>query len=229
MATFRKIINDLDGTDELVAAQKEAVKALATLASFKAENMLLEIEESLISAGQSTNLTIPVSAKVKQLYQTRAYSATESNNIESIVKSSMNKFLSGSDDLVVEGIVSLITDSLSLFLGESSADTGEIQSYYIAVEGLSVVRVDVYGWYQTVQASSIYKKMEKVTAIVAVKSVVNLSKVDYSTFIYIYQKQLEKTGMNHEALKKAMKDIKDLFYDILDFGQKEIKLGINKI
>ena len=55
--------------------------------------------------------------------------------------------------------------------------------------------------------------MERVTSIVAVKSVVDLSKIDFSTFLNLYQGQLLETKMTHEELKEALNQAKEIYKD----------------
>ena len=141
MGAIKSIIDSFDQSDEVAQVQKEAVEALAALGQAKANTYKLQIEESLLSVGNGTNITVPVSAILRSLVDVRAYSSTEVSNIGNAVKNALGKFVKRTSESVVDGIGSLITDTLSIFLGTSSASTGTTEQYYVATEGLSVIRV----------------------------------------------------------------------------------------
>ena len=213
MSLVKDVINNFDSSDELAKVQKEAIEALAALGNSKADVYKMEIQESLASAGNGTNLTIPVSAVLSSLSDVRAFSSSESDNIGNVVKNALSSFIKGSSKSIIGGIGSLISDTMSIFLGKSSASTGTTEEYYIAIEGLSIIRIDMKAWYLNVSSSSIKSKMERIAAVVAVKSVVDLAKIDFSTFLNLYQQQLLETGMNKQQLSEALNSAKEIYKD----------------
>lgn len=50
--------------------------------------------------------------------------------------------------------------------------------YYVAIDGLSPIRVDIKSWYCSVTASSIASKMEKIVVVVATKSIIDITRID---------------------------------------------------
>ncbi len=221
MSVVSNIIKSFDQSDELAKVQKEAVEALAALGYAKADVFKMEIQESLMSAGSGPNFTVPVSAVLRTLSDVRAYSSTESGNIGTVVKNALTSFLKGSTESIIDGIGSLISETLGVFLGSASASTGTIEEYYVATEGLSVVRVDMKAWYLNVSSSSIQTKMERITTVVAVKSVVDLAKIDFSTFLNLYQQQLLETGMDQSQMKAALQQAKDIYADFKNMSTVE--------
>jgi len=222
MSVVKDVINSFDSSDELAQVQKEAVEALAALGNSKAEVFKMEIQESLMSAGNGTNLTVPVSAVLRSLVDVRAYSSTESGHIGDVVKNALSSFIKGTSESIIDGLGSLISETLSVFLGSASASTGTIEEYYVATEGLSIVRVDMKAWYLNVSSSSIKQKMERITAVVAVKSVVDLAKIDFSTFLNLYQQQLLESGMDRQQLKDALQEAKDIYNDFKNLPKSDL-------
>lgn len=213
MTFVRDVIKSFDNSDESGQLQKETVQALAALGDSKAEVFKMQIQQSLLSAGDGTNKTIPISSIVRQFSDVRAYSSSEAGNLGQVVKKTLNTFLNASKESIVDGIGSLISETLSVFLGTASASTGTVEEYYVAVEGLSVVRVDMRAWYLNVNAKSIQSKMERVVAVVGVKSVVDLAKIDFSTFLNLYQQQLIQSGNTPEERKAALEEVKRIYKD----------------
>jgi hypothetical protein len=213
MAIVKDIINSFDSSDELAQIQKEAIETLAALGASKVETFKLEMQESLTSAGEGNNLTVPVSVILQSRSRVRAFSSTESDNIGNVVKNALGAFINGSTESVIDGVGNLITDTLNIFLGKASASEGYEEEYYVATEGLSIVRVDMKAWYRNVSASSIKTKMDRIVCVAYTKSVVDLAKIDFSTFIYLYQQQLLATGMNKEELADAVNSAKEIYDD----------------
>lgn len=211
MSLIGDVIDEFDGSDELAQLQRETVEALAALGQSKGEAFDLEIKESLLSAGNGTNLTVPVSSVLRSLIDLRAYSSTEVGKIGEVVKDALSRFISGAEEDIIEGIGSLISDTLAVFLGEASASTGTIEEYYVATEGLSIIRVDMKAWYLNVSAESIRSKMERATSIVAIKSVVDLAKVDFSTFLNLYQQMLGESKLSPEQISKALDEARRIY------------------
>lgn len=218
MAFIRDVIKSFDASDELGKVQKEAVEALAQLGLSKAKNFELEITEKLQNAGSGANLTIPVTSVIRSLSDVRAYSSTSAQYIGETVLKALKSFIKGTSEDIIGGVGEVMSGVISVFLGESSASSGEIAEYYVTTEGLSIIRIDMKAWYLNVSSKSIYEKMERVTAIVAVKSIVDLKKIDFATFLNLYQEMLNQTKMTTEQIKIALDQAKMIYKD---FGEME--------
>lgn len=218
MSGVKNVIDSFDSSDEIAQVQKEAVEALASLGRSKAEVFKMEIEESLKSAGNGSNLTVPVSSILRSLIDVRAYSSSESGHIGNVVKNALGAFIGGTQESVIDGVGSLISDVLNIFLGKASASSGSIEEYYVATEGLSIIRIDIKAWYLNVSSQSIKTKMERIVSVVAIKSVVDLTRIDFSTFLYLYQEQLAGSGMDGQQLAEALAQAKKIYKDYSDMN-----------
>lgn len=123
---------------------------------------------------------------------------------------------------VLDGVGKLISGSITGFLGKADASTGLLDVYYVMTEGLSVVRIDLKCWYLNVAAESIYKKVERVSAFLGVKSTVDLAKIDFNTFLYLYQQQLKEGGLDASRIKEALGEAKLIYKDFKEMTSENV-------
>ncbi|HWJ51264.1 MAG TPA: hypothetical protein VNR42_09600 [Solirubrobacteraceae bacterium] len=223
MAAIGSIIKGFDGSDELAQTQREVVESLSKLGEARAEFFDLTLKEKLRTAGQEGNQTVPISAILTSTRQVRAYSSSSAGNIAEEIKKALQGFVKGTSEGIIDGVTTLISSALTVFLGEASASTGTISDYYVLTSGLSVLRIDLMAWYQNVTAKSIYTKMERVSAFIAVKSVVDLAKLDFFTFLYLYEQQLVNGKVPPGDVKKALADVKEIYEDFRKAGGKQLE------
>ncbi len=215
MAFIKKIIDDFDGTDEAMQNAREALQGLSALAQAKADLLLEDIEKSIRTAGSDENRTIPIAAIIGKKVETRAFVSTDAQHLTKIVEESLSGFISGTQEGVLGGISKLIGGALTALLGESTGSENSAKYYYIATEGVYAIRLDIAAWSRSINATQIKQKAEKVTCVVAVKSAVDLSKIDFSTFVVLYAVQLQKSEMSEKDLKAAIlyaREVYDIFH-----------------
>jgi hypothetical protein len=223
MSVIRDAIKKVDQSDATAAEQKETLRALEELGRAKAEIFVRDIQTSLLTAGEEkSNKTVPVSYMVGSKKEIRAFSSSENGNIGSVVTGALSSFLNGKKENIINGVGNLITGALTVFLGEGSASSDTIEMYYVATDGLAPVRVDVKSWYYMVTATSITTKMERVTAVVATKSVIDVTRIDLGTFLYLYQGQFDVDRMTPKELKAAIEEAADIYNT---FVEKAIRKG----
>lgn len=197
---------------------------MEALGTAKAEIFVRDIQTSLLTAGEErSNKTVPVTFIVGNKKEIRAFSSSEADNIGDVVSRSLTAFLSGNKDTIINGVGNLITNALNIFLGSSEASSDTIEMYYVATDGLSPVRVDIKAWYQSVQAQSIKKKMERVVTVVATKSVIDVNRIDLATFLYLYQGQFDVSKMTQEDLKMAIEAAADIYNT---FVERSVRSGV---
>jgi hypothetical protein len=222
MASIGNIIKQFDGSDELAQTQREVVESLSKLGEAKAEYFDLTLKEELRTAGESENATVPISSILASTRQVRAYSSADAGHIADEIKAALAGFVQGTPAGVLDGVGQLMTSALTVFLGQASASTGTVSDYYVLTAGLSVLRVDLKAWYLNVTAKSIYQKMERVSAFVAIKSVVDLSKLDFSTFLFLYQQQLFNGKVPDADIKQAIAIAKAIHKEFHDIGKMAV-------
>ncbi len=223
MSAIKNVLKSFDEKDEKFSEQKEAIQALEMLGTAKAEIFIRDIQTSLLSAGEEkSNKTVPITFMVGNKKEIRAFSSSEAGNIGDVVTESLTAFLSGDKQTIVNGVGNLISKALGIFLGEGEATSDTIEMYYVATDGLSPVRVDIKAWYQSITASSITSKMERIVSIVATKSVIDVTRIDLGTFLYLYQGQFDAAKMTMEQIAAAIDAAADVYNKFVD---RSIKSG----
>lgn len=209
MSSVRKAIEQFNNSNEKKEEQQEVLETLYALADQQSDVFMMEIMDS-IKIGDDKK--IPVSTMVAQTKEIRAMSANSTQDIQKTVKECLDSFLSGTHN-IVQGIEKLLSGALTAFLGESVGVTGKMEKYYVLTEGLSTVRFDVKCWYRSINSKSIRSQYEKVTCVVGTKCIVDLSKIDLYTFLYLYQEQLKRAGIKGDDLQSEIKKVKEIYND----------------
>jgi hypothetical protein len=223
MGAIKKVIESFDSAKGQMEEQKEAVRALEMLGAAKAEIFVRDIQTSLLTAGEEkSNKTVPVTFMVGSKKEIRAFSSSETKNIGNVVTESLSAFLSGNKETIINGVGRLASSALGIFLGEGSASSDTIEMYYVATDGLSPVRVDMKAWFQSATATSITTKMERVVAVVATKSVIDVTRIDLGTFLYLYQGQFDASKMTMEQLSAAIDSAADVYNK---FVERSVRKG----
>ena len=223
MATIRNAIKSFDNAEGKLEEQKEAVRALELLGSAKGEIFIRDIQTSLLTAGEEkSNKTVPVTFMVGSKKEVRAFSSSQTDSIGNIVTESLTAFLSGDKDTIIKGVGNLASKALGVFLGEGEASSDTIEMYYVATDGLSPVRVDMKAWFQCATATSITTKMERIVTVVATKSVIDVTRIDLGTFLYLYQGQFNANEMTMEQLSAAIDAAADVYNK---FVERSVKTG----
>ena len=84
------------------------------------------------------------------------------------------------------------------------------EKYYVAVEGIALIRLDIMGWKRAITASSLTTKVEQVSAFVMSKSTIDIKKTDFDTFLDLYQGVVLADNPQAKTLD-IIKEAKDLF------------------
>jgi len=193
MAVFQKIISEFDGSNDLAQAEREALNALSSLAESKRELFASEINLLILDAGTGTNKTVPISKVLKSDGLSRAYTSHSAKDIADTVKEAIGGFIEGGAGNILDGIFSLLSKTLEIFLGSTTGEEGTKKMYWTYATEYAVYRVDVMAWSRSISATSLKTKIEKSTAYSYVISNVDIDKISWGDFIAIYALQLDNT------------------------------------
>lgn len=210
MGKPRDIVNQLDPSNEVQAGLKQTIEALMKLGEAKANIFDMEIKESIRTSGTEENKKIPVEAIVDDTQEIRSLTKEEAKNIGNVVKSALTDFINGGTDGIINGVSNLISSGLETFLGAGTSESREMQKYYVVREGLSLVRLDIRSWYLNTTTQGIKELMEQIVVVKAVKSIVDLSQINVSTFIYFYQQQMNAAGMSYDEVIQELEQVKKI-------------------
>jgi hypothetical protein len=211
MAVLKNAIKALDPAPDKT---KEITLALELL--FECAEKKHEIQESFLknylrTAGTPENPTVPITDILQWHTETRAYIEDDAAKLVGEVTGAVKKFISGGTTEIVDGIGALLTSGLELILGSGSGSESEMRSYFVAIEGLSIIRMDVLAWQRHVEAKGFTKQIEHAMTFTASKSSVNVDKITFNTFLQAYRAQLEKMKIPQDQLKKKIIESKEIF------------------
>lgn len=213
MSTVQNAIERLDKSGKALEEQKDAIKAMESLGYARAEIFVRDIQASLMTAGEEkSNKTVPITFIVSNIREVRAFSSSEVDNIGKVVSSALSAFLNPpKKEEVAFGVGNTVTKMLEVYLGRAEASSDSIEVYYVATDGICPVRVDIKAWYYSASSSSIRTQMERITTVVATKSVIDVSKIDIGTFLYLYSTQLNAADLTQEELSQALDDAREVY------------------
>lgn len=221
MGKLREVITN--PTKELTEETKEALNLLYELSEAKAQAFETQIAASLRTAGTVENPTIPITEILGSHQEIRVItSETTDQSITDNVSGALKSMISGGSDNIINGITGLIDTGLHIVLGASKGEECFEKSYYIATDGLSIVRLDLMYWCRHISAANIIKHAEKSLVCTAVKSSVDLSRLSFNGFLSAYQKQLSRCSFNIEELKQEILNAKEIYALFNPSGVNEI-------
>ena len=113
-----------------------------------------------------------------------------------------------------------------MLMGSGEGVQAEHSDYFIMVDGLALVRIDVKSWIRKVTVVGITQKIESVLAFTAVKSSVDVDKISFNTFMEAYNYQLQRDAahaLNENDLMKEIKRAKEV-YNLLKTDSAESTL-----
>ena len=196
-------------TTELTEETKETLNLLYELAEGKAESFETKITNNLRTA---RNLTVPITVILKSHQEIRVITSdTTDNDITEAIQETLNHIISGGTDNIINGITRLIHTDLHTVLDDTKGKERTETRYYIATEGLSIVRLDFMYWSRHINATNTDNYVKKCLMYTVVKSSVDLSKLSFNAFLSEYQKQLSKCSFNIDELKQEIQHIQEIY------------------
>ncbi|HEY2527072.1 MAG TPA: hypothetical protein VGJ20_03835 [Xanthobacteraceae bacterium] len=197
-------------------AEQEDIKAqldiLTELANTKLDLAKERIERELLTAGSEMTKTIPVSTVREKTSETHAYASSSANKITDTIKESVTSFIKGGADNIVNGICDLLSKGITAFLGAGEGSDDTYERMFIANEGeLSLVRFDLWCWKRQALGKGIKEKLQCVSAFAGVRSIINFEKLDFPTFVNLYQQQLVNSGLPKNDMMAALKRAREIY------------------
>lgn len=225
MSFLKNAIEALDPTPNKKTELTLALQVLFELAEQKTTLFKRDLELNLRTAGTPDNQTIPVTQILAWHSETRAYVKNDAGKVATVLLDSIKKFIGGGTNQILDGVSQLATAALEGILGAGSATQAEFHSYYIIVEGLSIVRMDISAWSRRVEATGITTQIENALAFQAAKSSVNVDAITFNTFLQAYKTQLEKLNLPPDKLKEFILQSKEIFELLRDNNGQTAEFG----
>lgn len=228
MAALKKAIEALDPAPDKKKEITLALNLLFELAEQKKQLQEEWLKNYLRTAGTPENPTIPITNIIAWHNETRAYVKDDASKLVSEIASAVKKFVAGGSDNIINGISELMSGAITAILGAGTGSVSEMHSYYIMVEGLSIIRIDLTAWQRHIEAEGITKKIENAMTFSAVKSSVDVNKITFNTFLQAYNAQLMKMKIPENEVKKYIIEAKEVF-DLLRNNNSHTSFVSNSI
>ncbi|MCH2089149.1 MAG: hypothetical protein MK175_18350 [Pseudoalteromonas sp.] len=208
MAAITNALIDQDSSQELQDECSAHLDSLMALGNAKSQYYAEKINTSLLGAGQGTDKTFPITTIQSFIYETKAYTSDNAENISAVVNDSIRGFISGDTQ---SAVTSLISGFVDILFGSSEGSESEILRYCAILEGASMIRLDFAGWSRQITSTSLKQKCDKVSAFVVYRSIVDMSKVTLNDFIAVYQVTV-KAENPELGTADVLKKCKELYY-----------------
>lgn len=229
MSVATDFIKSIDSSTEIADEIKEALDLLINTAQAKADLFEQEIESDLITGKTIDNLTIPITKVLMKDIQCRAVTAQNPNpDITSIVSEDMADMFSG-DLSISKGICDIIVKAINIVIGAGEGTELSRDFYLVAIEYPAIIRYDFKFWGRTVQAESIRKQIHNAVTSVVYKSAVDVSQLDFNTFLSVYAPILNDAyDKDIDKIKDALLQAKEVF-NIYKSEDNKIKLSADDL
>lgn len=212
MGKIKEIINGLDQSKDTEKEIAEQLKILTSLGESKVEIFRGEIEMSLKDGKTIDDLKVPITKVLGSFEEYRAYTKRTQEDLMNDVMESIQIMFSGNGHDITKGIGSLITKGLSVILGAGSGEEMVKKEYYVLVEYPAIIRYDIAMWSRNISVKSLQSRAENVLACVAYKSAVDVTQLDFNTFLGCYSNVLsEAFGSDRANIKQMINEAAEVF------------------
>lgn len=211
MGKLREMINSVDQSKDTEKEIGEQLKILTALGESKVTIFRGEIEASLKDGKTTDDLKVPITKVLGSYEEYRAYTKRSQEDLAKDVINSFKTMFNGGTQ-IADGIGSLITKSLGVLLGAGSGEELMKKEYFIIVEYPAIIRYDVAMWSRNISVKSLQERAENIIACVAYKSAVDVTKLDFNTFLGCYANVLQESfGSDRENIKKMIQESAEVY------------------
>lgn len=212
MGKIKEIINGLDQSKETEKEIGEQLKILSSLGSSKVDIFRGEIELSLKDGKTTDDLKVPITKVLGSYEEYRAYTNRTQDELMKNVVDSIRIMFSGEKNDILNGIGGLITKGLSVILGAGSGEEMQRKEYYVVVEYPAIIRYDIAMWTRNISVKALQERAQNIIACVAYKSAVDVTQLDFNTFLGCYSNVLsEAFGSDRSNIKEMISEAAEVF------------------
>lgn len=216
MSTLQKLMDDCDPSTEENKRLREELRLLMSCAVANAKLGERAITDSLTAQPSKENLFLPVTNIIESMSETHAITTEDTAAITHRVKQSLKRFYDPNDEAILNGFASLLTDALTGLMGEGRGIEAQQEVHLVGIEGLGFIRLDFAIWMQNLDTIGIRAKCQHAVSVVAVKSAIDVSKIQLSTFLVLYGRVLDQSYDHDE--KKAIEKIAQAKQVFIELG-----------
>ena len=210
MGVLIDVVKDLEHNPQVSDEIKEALALLVELAKEKAYTGECEIKIDLQTGKTPDDIIVPINKILKNITEYRVISETSGNIIDEIYKSLGYIFIGNSK--ILKSISEVVKTALDIIVGAQEGQEYQTHFCCVVAEYPAIMRFDFYFWGRNTRCESILKYIKTAFACVCYKSVVDVSKLDFSSFLVLYAPILKRAFDNNESMMKGMiEETKEIF------------------
>lgn len=200
--------------DKVKSEEKDILEQLDILTKLAEGQSIIfqnKIVTSLKDGKISDDLTVPITKVLASRMETRAFTKDSSSIAQEVTKAFKDIF--NGNGKIASAVGDLITSGIDAILGAGEGIEKTVESYYLVVEYPALIRYDVSCWGRNVRAKGYLSSLlNSAFAYTAYKSAVDISKLDFNTFLAAYAGVLNKAcGSNEAEIKKMIAEAKEIF------------------
>lgn len=174
MASIKGLLNNLAGQTEARLQAEKEVALLMEQANMKLD--ILENELKDLFKNKELERQIPIIGDEIGPFEREYRFNYEDGNISDAVDSLVNQIMDIGSERIQQIIAKAITNALNAMFTNVETSEEERRLFIIALEGVKLVRYDIYVWRKTELDSGLFKYAKSVVAITYARSIVDLAK-----------------------------------------------------
>lgn len=211
MGALRDIVKSADTSSQVEEEVKEALSILVGLAQEKSKSAEAEIKLDLQTGRTPDALSVPITRVIDSRTEYRAVTESSPSDLITDIADSLGKMFSG-DAGIINGIASIAQTALAGIMGNGEGQESEARFYNVVTEYPAIVRLDFYFWGRNTKAKGIMSQVKSSFACVGYKSAVDMSKLDFNTFLSLYGPVLKTAfGDDQTKLEKMIDEAKTVY------------------
>lgn len=174
MASIKGLLNNLAGQTEARLQAEKEVALLMEQANMKLD--ILENELKDLFKNKELERQIPIIGDEIGPFEREYRFNYEDGNVSDAVDSLVDQIMNIGSKRIQQIIVKAITNALNAMFTNVETSEEERRLFIIALEGVKLVRYDIYVWRKTELDSGLFKYAKSVVAITYARSIVDLAK-----------------------------------------------------
>lgn len=203
---------------------QEQLDILISLAKSQTEIFQQRIEASLKDGKISDDLTVPITKVLAKQLESRAVYQEGSKDIVNKVTEAFKQIFNGNGQ-IADAVGSIISTGIDAILGAGEGMEKTVETYYVVVEYPALIRYDICCWGRNMKATGYLTTiLTSAVSYTAYKSAVDVSKMDFNTFLAAYAGILNKAfGSDPKQMKEMIEEAKEIFSM---FKENSLKINI---
>lgn len=207
MASIKWLLNNLAGQTEARLQAEKEVALLMEQANMKLD--ILENELKDLFKNKELERQIPIIGDEIGPFEREYRFNYEDGNISDAVDSLVKQIMTIDSKRIQPIIVKVITNALNAMFTNVETSEEERRLFIIALEGVKLVRYDIYVWRKTESDSGLFKYAKSVVAITYARSIVDLAKCPEDEINDAIYASLRTVGF--EEMVEYKKNLLELF------------------